>query len=110
MPAAEDLGFHHGEAGPTTREFAVDAFVQEAVFGHGREAALPTEALVPVVPEMPLALDEEVEGTGEPLQGGFAAANLGVVRSLETRPFDAPSSDKEIVPANAGLSSKCRLC
>ena len=109
MPAAKDLGFHHGEAGPTAREFAVDAFVQEAVFGHSGKAALPTEALVPVVPEMPLALDEEVEGTGEPLQGGFAAANLGVVRPLEARPFNAPPADKEIVPANAGLSSKCCL-
>ena len=91
-------------------KFMVDAFVQKAVFSHGGKAALPMEALVAVVPEVPLALDEEVESTSEPLQGGFAAADLGVTRLLEAGPFDAPSSNEEIVPANAGLRMKRLVC
>ena len=47
-----------------------------------------------------------VEGTDEPLEGRFAAANLGVTLLLEAGPFDAPSSNEEIVPADAGLGMK----
>ena len=106
MSTAEDLGFHRGEAVPSTGEFTVDAFVQKAVFSHGGKAALPTEALVAAVPEVPLALDEEVEGADKPLEGRFAAANLRVMRALEAEPFNAPSSNEEVVPADAGLSSE----
>ena len=77
------------------------------MFSCSGEASLPAEALVAVIPEVPLALDEEVEGTNMPLEGRFAAANLGVVRLLEVGPLNTPSSDKEIVPANARLRKKC---
>ena len=69
MPAAEDLGFDHGEAVPSPGEFEVDAFVEETVFSRGGEAALPAEALVAAIPEVPLALDDEVKGADEPLEG-----------------------------------------
>ena len=69
LPAAEDLGFNHGDAVPSPGELSVDAVVEETVFSCSGETSLSAEALVAVIPEVPLALDEEVKGADEPLEG-----------------------------------------